>query len=343
MLLSPVVSIIMPVYNSERYLSQAIQSILDQTYQYFELIVIDDGSGDSSWEIVTNFQKKDSRIRGIRQPENQGVAATSNHGLDLAVGKYIARMDSDDVSLPDRLAKQVNFLESHPDIGILGGRMMFMDESGELLGASPIIQGSLNIYWDFMFESPFSNTTVMFRKSLVERHKLRYDPSALYGEDYDLWCRFLPVTRGENLTSILLYCRLHSQSLTPQYANQQSELGVARSAFAVQTYLPELSVSKQEITRLQSAIKGFPSLAKRQRAKLFPIYLEIWDAFRQKHKEEDLSKLKRTVFAWAARMILYPPFQEEVIGALWLLTKAEWRWPLFLLEKLSYYWERRRF
>lgn len=343
MSLSPIVSVIMPVYNSERYLSQAIQSILDQTYQNFELIIIDDGSDDSSWKIVTSFQEKDSRIRGIRQLENQGVAATSNHGLDLATGKYIARMDSDDISLPNRLAKQVSFLESHLDIGIVGGRMMFMDETGKLLGAFPIIQGSLNIYWNFMFESPFNNTTVMFRKSLVERYKLRYDPSTLYGEDYDLWCRFLPVTRGENLASILLFCRLHSQSLTPQYANQQGELGVAMSAFAVQTYLPELPVSKQEIIGLQSAIKGFPSSAKRQRAKLLPVYLEIWDAFKHKHKDEDLSRLKRTVFAWAARMILYPLFQQGTVRALWLLTKAEWLWPFFLLEKIPYYWARRRF
>jgi hypothetical protein len=217
-----------------------------------------------------------------------------------------------------------------------------MDENGKLMGISPVIQGSLNIHWDFMFESPFANTTVMFRKSLVERYRLRYDSSAFYGEDYDLWCRFLPVTQGENLTSILLHCRLHSQSLTPRYANQQGEQDAKRSATAVQMYLPESLASGQEIIELQKAIKGFPSSAKRQRALLISVYFKIWDAFVQKHNDKDLSKLKRTVFAWAARLILVPPFQLKSLEALWRLTKNDPLWPLYLISHTPYFITRRR-
>ena len=339
---SPVVSVIMPVYNSERFVSQAIQSILNQTYRDFELIIIDDGSSDNSWEIVKFFQKRDSRIKAIRQSNNRGVAATSNHGLELAAGNYIARMDADDICLPDRLEKQVHFLESHFATGILGGRMRFMDENGKLLGFFPVVQGNLNIHWDFMFESPFSNTTVMFRKDLVERFALRYDSSAFYGEDYDLWCRFLPLTQGENLADVLLYCRLHSQSLTPRYANHQVQQDIERSTFAVLTYLPEVSTSKREIIELQSAIKGISAPAKRQRAKLIPIYFEIWDAFCRKHQGASLQKLERKVFAWGARLILYPPFQPGCLRALWQLTKKDYKWPLYLFAQIPNFISRRR-
>jgi glycosyltransferase involved in cell wall biosynthesis len=342
----PVVSVIMPVFNSERFLSQAIQSILDQTFQDFELIIIDDGSDDSSWEIVSSFQRKDSRIRAVKQPENQGVAASSNQALDLATGRYIARMDSDDISLPDRLTEQVSFMESHPDVGIMGSKMRYMNEDGKLLNTLPVFQKQVDIHWAFMFESPFHNPTVMFRKSLVDYYGLRYEPSAVYGEeDYELWSRLLPLTKGVNLPRVLLYYRINSQSLTHIHTNNAKKFDNVTqiSTRAVQLYLPEASVTKQEIVNLQRAIVGFPSSAKRQRSQLISVYFKIWKAFVQKHREEDLHELRQTVFAWAARMILYPPFQEEVIRALWLLTKTEWRWPLFLLEKLPYYWERRRF
>jgi glycosyltransferase involved in cell wall biosynthesis len=336
------VSVIMPVYNSDRFLSQAIQSILDQTYSDFELIIIDDGSNDRSWDIVLDFQKRDERIRSLRHHNNKGVAAASNRGLEMASGKYIARMDSDDISLPDRFADQVGFLEAHPDIGILGGKMRFMDENGKLKGVFPVIHGNLNIHWNFMFESPFSNTTVMYRKSLVEDYGLKYNQSAFYGEDYDFWCRLLPMTQGENLAKVVLHCRLHPLSLTPRYADQHGELDVQRSVMAIQTYLPEFSDSRQEIIELQRAIKGFPASAKRQRAKLLPVYFRIWEAFCQKHKGEDLRQLKETVYAWAARLLLYPLFKPGSLQALLWLTKKDWKWPIYLVKKVPYYISRRK-
>ena len=318
---------------------------MDQTFQDFELIIIDDGSNDSSWDIALSFQEKDFRIKAVKQSENQGVAATSNRALNLATGRYIARMDSDDISLPDRFTEQVSFMESHPDVGIMGSKMRYMNEDGKLLNTLPVFQKQVDIHWAFMFESPFHNPTVMFRKSLIDHYGLRYEPSAVYGEeDYELWSRLLPLTKGINLSKVLLYYRINSQSLTHTHTNNANKIDkvIQISTRAVQLYLPEASVTKQEIVNLQRAIKGFPPSAKRRRAELIPVYFKIWDAFCQKYKYEDLRKLKRSVFTWAARMILYPPLQKEVIRALWLLTKAEWRWPLFLLEKLPYYWERRR-
>jgi glycosyltransferase involved in cell wall biosynthesis len=339
---NPMISVVMAVFNAQRFLSQSIESMLSQSYEDFEFIIVDDGSTDQSWEIISKYQEADARIRPIRLSNNQGVARAANAGIEIAIGKYIARMDSDDISLPDRLSKQVDFLESHPNVGILGGGMRYMDESGKLMATLPTFLGDLEIHWAFMFESPFHNPTVMFRKSLVELYKFRYDPFTLCGEDYDFWSRILPVTRGENLASVLVHYRLHSHSLTRLYANEQEELDVKISTRAVQLHLPDIAVSEQEILLLQGAIKGFQPGVKHQRAQLIPIYFKIWDAFCLKHKKADLSKLKRKVFSWAARLIMYPPFQPGSLQALWQLTKKDPLWPIFFISHIPYFLSRRR-
>ena len=118
----PLVSVIMPVYNGEKYLAEAIDSILVQTFTDFELLIVDDGSQDNSAEIIRSYVKRDSRIRFFQQEQNEGSANARNRGIANAKGEFIAAMDCDDVSLPERLQKQVDFLESHPEIGALGTR-----------------------------------------------------------------------------------------------------------------------------------------------------------------------------------------------------------------------------
>ena len=338
------VSIVMTVFNGDRFLSQSIESILTQSFEDFEFIVVDDGSTDHSWEIISKYQESDVRIRPIRMGKNQGVARAANAGLELASGKYIARMDSDDISLPERLTEQVLFMESHSEVGILGGRMRYMNEDGKLLNVLPIVQKPVDIHWAFMFESPFLNPTVMFRKALLDCHGLKYEPSAIYGEeDYELWSRFLPLTQGANLKNVLLYYRINKNSLTQTHGNtaKKIERDIAISTRAIQLYLPDVSVAEQEIVNLQKSIVGFPSSAKYQRSILISVYFKIWNAFCQKNKDEDLRNLKRTVFAWAARLILYPIFQPGSLRALWQLTKKDWLWPFYLISHIPYYVSRR--
>lgn len=340
----PLVSVVMAVFNAEKFLSQSIESILSQSYGNFEFIIINDGSTDCSWEIVLEYQRADARIRPIRLERNQGVSTAVNTGFEIATGKYIARMDSDDISLPERLAKQVEFMESHPEIGILGGGMQYMDESGKLLGIPPVFLGDLSIRWHLMFESPFINSTTMWRKSLMDLFGLKYDPSAIYGEeDYELWSRFLPITKGWNLPDILIYYRLHPSSLSQRSADLQHEKVIDISCRSIMTLLPDAPVSTQEIRNLQNAIKGVSSIAKNQRAGLMLIYFRIWDEFCRTHnKNAELPKLEQMVVAWAARMILYPPFQPRSLNALLSLTRRNWKWPFFLLKHFPYYWARRR-
>ena len=342
--LPPIVSVVMTVFNGDRFLSQSIKSILTQSFEDFEFIIVDDGSTDHSWEIISKYQESDIRVKPIRMGKNQGVAKAANTGLEIASGKYIARMDSDDISLPNRLAEQVAFMESHPDVGILGGRMRYMNEDGTLLNVLSVFQKNVDIHWTFLFESPFLNPTVMFRKSLLDRYELRYEPSAIYGEeDYELWSRFLSLTRGANLPNVLLYYRINTQSLTKTHGNTapKIERDIAISTHAIQLYLPDASVTEPEIVNLQRAIVGSPPSAKSQRSQLIPVYFKIWDAFIQKNKDEELNKLKQTVFAWAARLILYPLFQPGTLRALWQLTRKDVLWPLYFVSHIPYFISRR--
>jgi len=340
----PLVSVIMPVFNSQGFLEQAVHSILAQTHKNFELIIVDDGSKDASWDIATKLGKTDGRIHLIQLGKNQGISTTCNTGLKIAKGKYIARMDADDVSLPDRLSRQVKFMETHPDIGVLGGGMRYMAESGELLGIPPQFFGDLAIRWNLLFETPFFHPTVILRKSILDAYGLQYDPSYSRGaEDYELWSRLLPVTKGENLQDTVLYYRLHPNSNTHRHVNLEYENVINISARAIKSCLPGAAVSLQEVVDLQKALIGELPLEKRQRARRIQVYFKIWDEFRRTHAgNTDLPGLETDAIAWAARMILYPPFQPDALHALLFLTKKDWRWPFYLLRNIPYYVARRQ-
>ncbi len=201
----PKISVIMPVYNAEQYLREAIDSILSQTFGDFELIIIDDGSKDSSPAIVERYE--DPRIRFYVNEENMGVAKTLNRGLDLATGQYIARMDSDDISLPERFAKQVAYLDAHPEIGILATDV-------QTFGAQeyyhPTSKTHEQLSVDMLFSCCLCHPTVMMRRSLG----LRYDPAFNRMEDYELWIRASQQCRLACYPEILFRYRIHPHQVT---------------------------------------------------------------------------------------------------------------------------------
>lgn len=321
----------MPVFNAEKYISKAIESILSQSYMHFELIIVNDGSSDNSWAVISKYIQKDKRIRAIHLKKNQGVAIASNIAISKSKGKYIARMDSDDISMQNRLEKQVCFLEQNPEIGILGGKLQYMDESEHLLGISPIEESDLSIRWHLLFHSPFNNVSTMFRRDLIETSENLYEKTALYGEDYKLWGKFLLTTKGKNLSDILVYCRLHSSSLTHATKNILERRVLYSSQIINQHYPGFLSISKLE--ELQRSIKGTSVLDKYKRAKYISRYFQLWDAFYEKHRQkEDVENLKKEVFGYAAFLILYPCCQKNSWKALRQLTKKERYWFLYLLK-----------
>jgi len=337
------ISVIMPVYNGERYLVSAIQSILDQSFEDFEFLIIDDGSTDGSPIITDKYEKIDARIKVIRHAGNQGLISALNTGIQAAQGKYLARMDQDDISLPERFSRQVEHLEACPEVGILGCRVRYTDPTERLLAIPPMFLDDLSIRWHVLFENPFYHSTVMLRKSALEQTGLRYDPAGENAEDYHLWARLLLHTKGEILPHILHHYRIHPESMSELNLNAQRRKAADISCSAILRHLPDARIPASQAKDLSYSILGVSSQAKLQRSRLIHVYLKIWTEFLRLHQNESgLSNLERGVIAWAVRMILYPPFQPGSLKALWYLTKMEWRWPFFFFEKLPYYWARRQ-
>lgn len=186
---TPLVSVIMSVYNAEKYLAQAIDSILQQTFQNFEFIIIDDGSIDSSLDIIKDYRKKDERIIVIENKKNCGLGFSLNRGIKIAKGKYIARQDADDISFNNRLEIQYNFMEDNQEIDLLGCDNYLIDINGELFRknsmknfeAIKILKKRLKI---------FSHGTA-FMKSDTLKKLGGYNEDLYYAQDRDLWCRYV--------------------------------------------------------------------------------------------------------------------------------------------------------
>lgn len=211
---NPLVSVVMPVYNAEKYLREAINSILSQTYTNFEFIILNDGSTDSSAEIVRSYD--DPRIVFIDNKKNAGLVAVLNQGLDLAHGEYIARMDSDDISLPKRFEKQVRFLQRHKSVGILG---TFFHIFGNI---DRIEKKKRYPKLSHMLETcPVGHPTVMIRKSVLDEYNLRYDPHYKHAEDYELWTRAIQFTRIANLPQVLLNYRWSGDNVSVKHEQEQ--------------------------------------------------------------------------------------------------------------------------
>jgi glycosyltransferase involved in cell wall biosynthesis len=204
------------VYNGERYLREAIDSILVQSFTDFELLMMNDGSTDKTVEIIKSYS--DSRIRLITNEENLKLPDNLNKGIQLAQGKYIARMDADDISLPQRLQRQVDFMERNPEIGMCGTWAQEIDIDGNVLDKIreyPVHHEDIAylLFDDFTLLHP----TILFRKDAAIEHKLFYDSAYLHAEDYDLFFRASQVIKLANLPEVLFYYRQHPLQVSQKH------------------------------------------------------------------------------------------------------------------------------
>lgn len=214
----------MPVSSSGEYIGDAIDSIMSQTFHDFELVlVIDPGTKDECLRIIGDYS--DDRIRIIQNEVHLGLARSLNLGIDRAKGEYIARMDADDVSLQNRLKEQVEFLDSHQDIGVVGTATTIMDPGG--IPIEPLFNPCPPnlVKWHLFFNSVIAHPTVMARKETLVRLG-GYDPEAKYVEDYELWLRAVCMTNISNLPDILLLYRLHEGGICSQHTDEQSRTRV---------------------------------------------------------------------------------------------------------------------
>lgn len=208
----PRVTVLMPVYNGGKYLNEAIESILNQTFTDFEFLIIDDGSTDNSVQIIQSYQ--DYRIRLECNETNQRLIFTLNKGIDLAQGEYIARMDCDDISLPERLAKQVDFLDTHLDVSLCGTTLSVMNSGVAFDHPSHPDE----IKCRLLFNCCINHPTVMMRKDILISNNCYYNADALHAEDYDLWIKLANITKLANINEVLLFYRMHPEQVTSKYS-----------------------------------------------------------------------------------------------------------------------------
>ncbi len=218
---SPEISVIMPVYNTrEDYLREAVESIVNQTYPDFELIIVDDASEADVSEVIESY--KDKRIFYYRREKNEGAAAARNFAIDRARGKYIAFMDSDDVSLPERFEKQIGFLKRHPEIGCLGTKVGYIgnDVAGRKEIQKPVVHEEIEHYLIFM-GCVFCQSSVVLKKEVLDKNNIRYQSCYVPAEDYALWLDLIGKTKFAVLEEKLVLYRSHTDNISHRENKKQ--------------------------------------------------------------------------------------------------------------------------
>ena len=212
----PLVSVVMPVYNAEKFLAEAIESILTQTFSDFELIIVDDGSTDGSAGIIQAYDERDDRIHSVQLDMNEGVASARNRGTALSSGKYIAAMDCDDISLPERLQQQVEFLESHPAIDAVGvGTRMVHEDLTPRLIYRLSKDHALIVYEMLVGGAGIVRASSMVRREIFDCVR-GYDPDYKFAIDFEFYLRLVweKAIRYANLPALLYLYRRHESSVT---------------------------------------------------------------------------------------------------------------------------------
>ena len=268
---APLVSVLLAAHDAERFLAQAVQSILLQTVSDLELIVIDDGSADSTPGVLDTIA--DKRLVRLRNEERLGLAASLDRGLDLARGRYVARLDADDVAVPHRLERQVARMQQHPRRAVLGSAVVEIDPDGRPGALHRMPGDPVRVRWAALFGSPFFHPTVLFDRELLEREGLRYDPQYLESEDYDLWTRLFRAGEGENLAEPLVLYRVHEQQASSSRRDVQRDFQRRVALREIASAAPELDARQAELAwrigandplesdELDAAVTAFVELA----------------------------------------------------------------------------------
>ena len=202
---SPAITVLMCIYNGEKYLKEAIDSMISQSFKDYEFSIINDGSTDNSREIILSYN--DPRIKLIDNERNVGLARSLNKGIEQARGKYIARMDADDISINDRLLIQASFLDKNPDIGIVGSNIEVIDIKGNTLFQKVFFEKPILIKWGMFFGSPIAHPTVMIRSKIFKELGCRYNEEFFVSQDYELWISLFDKVNFANVPKSLLKYR----------------------------------------------------------------------------------------------------------------------------------------
>jgi glycosyltransferase involved in cell wall biosynthesis len=237
---SPAVTVLMPVYNGEKYIHEAVESVLSQTFSDYEFLIIDDGSSDSGMDIVRTY--KDERIRILSNEGNIGIEESLNRGIREARGKYIARMDADDISLPRRFERQVTLMEDREDVAVCG---TYFEYFGSVNGrARSLAAHNAEIRCRLLFGNAMAHPTVLLRRDVMLGNDFFYDRSFHGAEDYDLWVRMSERFKLANIPEILIRYRTHNQQVSAYRAELQKKAASAIRARQLRNLVPDVTVDE---------------------------------------------------------------------------------------------------
>ena len=222
----PKVSVLMPIYKTkDKYLREAIESVLNQTFTDFEFLILDDCPEDSREEIVKSFD--DKRIRYVKNEQNLGITPSRNKLIDMAKGEYLAVFDHDDVSLPERFAKQVAYLDEHQDVGVVSCKVKTMIRGK----TSKNPTNDADIRLALMRVCALNHPASMIRKSVLTDNNIRYEEEFSPSEDYALWCRLIPFTKFHNINEVLFHYRDHTENTSHKQDNKMRNATLAIWSF----------------------------------------------------------------------------------------------------------------
>ena len=328
----------MAVYNGEKYLAEAIDSILGQTFRDFEFIIVDDGSTDRTIELLTSFATRDERIRIIANEKNIGLAESLNSAIEIAQGELIARMDADDISLPDRFEKQVEFLSNHSTVRIIGGSLIQIDELGNKQGRLVPPSSSSLIRWNMLLGNGIiaSHPSVMMDKDFIQDLGGYGDFRA--AQDFELWSRTFdmdpfPIT---NLEDNLLYYRHHLQMNTKQLSRVQENIAITTRLKTIERLIGIL-VSQEVVLSYRHTRKDYSNIVFDMQ-----IWIEIYRQFVQRFRpiDSDMKSIDREFFQRLGHYIFLNPFTKNSSGRvhLWKVRKllpANFVWRLLFFKLTS--------
>lgn len=323
----PLITVLMSVYNDERYLSQAITSILNQSLTDFEFIIIDDGSTDTSWEILTMAANQDARILLWRNDSNLGLPVSLNRGLALVKGKYIARMDADDVAHSERLAKELATFEGAPGLVLVGSSYWVINEDGQIMRKDCPPIDDTSIRWQMLFHNSFSHSAVMMRADVLAAHGLRYNEECRYAQDYELWSRLLDHGSSVNCTEPLISYRLRD-------SNQRINAYLEQQAIATRIAIKNIDklgirVSEHEMDCLRNLYNGQMSMNHSINMRSYYLLLQILSVF---SKNKMVNRLKLS-------FIRLDLFREVVMlkqSNISVMEKSKIAWAIFSVDVLNF-------
>lgn len=288
------VSVIMPVYNGERYIREAIKSILNQTYKNFELLIIDDCGQDKSMDIARAYAKIDDRIRIIYNRSNKGIAYSRNVGLDVCDGEYIAIMDDDDYAFNYRLSKQVEFLDNNPQYDVVGGKAKWIDGEGRVIKPEiDLLKDEKKIKAMFLFFNIFNNSEVMFRKEIVDKYNIRYEDGLLGMEDFKFWIRVSKISAISNIDDLILLHRMTPNNETNRVMNEKQD--ERKELFSsLQRYSLELSgfkLTEAQYRVLSKILNEDGTSSAESKEELFDMYNSFYELIKQaRDKKLDITQ-----------------------------------------------------